>query len=232
MGRGQFALRSAVMVAGAGVATPMAHAGAWSLAEGQQSWFATISRESGDFGQAWRADDFSEFGVGDGWGVNVKIESEIRIGTTYDDRSGGRLGVQKAFAIGERGSFSVQGSLLLGESLDGPECQGGGYEARAAVGTSFSMLGREGYVNVEAARRVRDSCERNALEVATGVELMPAWSFGLKAWKDGNGASASAKAEISTSYNLGFFAVGVGWREEISVNFSEKGWVVSASSRF
>lgn len=220
------------MLAGGGTLAPAAHAGAWTLQEGQQSWFATVSRETGDFGQAWRADDFTEFGVGDGWGVNVKIESEFRIGTTYDDRSGGRLGVQKAFAIGERGSVSVQGSLLLGESLDGPECQGGGYEARAAVGTSFSMLGREGYVNVEAARRFRDSCERNVFELATGLELAPAWNLGLKAWKDGQGVSASAKAEISTSYDFGLFAVGVGWREEISGNFSEKGWVLSASSRF
>lgn len=226
------ALRGALMLASGASLAPMAHAGAWSLPEGQESWFATVSRESGDFGQAWRADDFTEFGVGDGWGVNIKVESEIRIGSTYDDRSGGRVGVQKAFALGERGSFSVQGSLLLGESLDGPECQGGGYEARAAVGTSFSVFGREGFVNVEAARRVRDNCERNVFEVATGVELMPAWNLGFKAWRDGQGVSESAKAQISTSYNFGGFELGVGWREEISGNFSEKGWLVSVSSRF
>ena len=210
----------------------MAHAGAWSLPEGQQTWFVTVSRESGDFGQAWRTDDFNEMGLGDGWGLNVKVESEIRIGDTYDDRSGARLGVQKAFPLGERGSFSVQGSLLLGESLDGPECLGGGYEARAAVGTSFAVLGREGYVNVEVGHRVRDNCERNVFEFATGVEVLPGWNFGVKAWRDGQGVSESAKAQISTSYNFGDFELGVGWREEISGNFSEKGWVVSASSRF
>ena len=210
----------------------MAHAGAWSLASGEQSWFATISRESGDFGQAWRADDFNETGLGGGWGFNVKVESEIRIGDTYDDRSGARFGVQKAFPIGERASFSLQASLLAGESLDGPECPGGGYEARAAIGTSFSRFGREGFVNVEAGHRVRHNCERNVLEFATGVEVAPGWNFGLKAWRDGQGVSESAKAEISTSYNFGEFAVGVGWREEISGNFNEKGWAVSASSRF
>jgi hypothetical protein len=210
----------------------MAHAGAWSLPEGEQTWFATVSRESGDFGQAWRADDFNEIGLGDGWGLNGKVESEIRIGSTYDDRSGVRIGVQKAFAIGERASFSVQASLLAGESLDGPECLGGGYEARAAVGTSFAMLGREAFVNVEIGHRVRDQCERTVMEFATGVELARAWNLGLKTWQDGSGSSASAKAEISTSYDLGFIALGVGWRQEISGNFNEKGWVVSASTRF
>jgi hypothetical protein len=33
-----------------------------------QRWFATISREGGDFGQAWRPYDFTEPGLGDGWG--------------------------------------------------------------------------------------------------------------------------------------------------------------------
>lgn len=221
-----------MMVAGASAAAPMAHAGAWSLPEGQQTWFVTVSRESGDFGQAWRTDDFNEMGLGDGWGLTVKVESEIRIGDTYDDRSGARLGVLKAFPLGERGSFSVQASLLAGESLDGPECLGGGYEARAAVGTSFPVLGREGYVNVEVGHRVRDTCARNVFEFATGVEVLPGWNFGLKAWRDGQGVSESAKAQISTSYDFGDFALGVGWREEISGNFSEKGWVVSANSRF
>lgn len=209
----------------------MANAGAWTLPEGQQSWFATISRESGDFGQAWRADDFSELGLGDGWGVNGKVESEIRIGSTYDDRSGVRLGLQKSFAIGERGSVSVQASLLAGESLDGPECLGGGYEARAAIGTSFAALGREGFVNVEVGHRVRDRCERTIVEFATGLEVLPAWSLGFKAWQDGSGSTASAKAEISTSYNLGLFSVGVGWRQEISGNSMKRaGWFQPAAA--
>lgn len=229
---GCFALRSAWLLAGAGALAPWAHAGAWSLPEGEERTFATVSREAGDFGQAWRTDSYSELGLGDGWGLNGKIESEIRIGSTYDDRSGVRLGVQRAFAIGERGSFSIQASLLAGESLDGPECLGGGYEARAAVGTSFAMLGREGYVNVEIGHRVRDSCERNVLEFATGLEVVPSLNLGLKAWQDGSGDSASAKAEISMSYDFGSFGLGIGWREEISGNFNEKGWLVSASTRF
>jgi hypothetical protein len=49
------ALRRGVLLAAAGGAiAPNAHAGAWALADGMQKWFATISREDGDFGQAWR----------------------------------------------------------------------------------------------------------------------------------------------------------------------------------
>lgn len=39
-----------LLVAAGGAMAPNAHAGAWTLATGMQKWFATISREDGDFG--------------------------------------------------------------------------------------------------------------------------------------------------------------------------------------
>lgn len=228
---GGIRVRGALLLATSGSLAPIAHAGAWSLKEGEQQWFATVSRESGDFGQAWRADDVTEMGFGDGWGVNLKLETQIRIGDTYDDRSGTRIGVQKAFAVGERGSIAVQASLLTGESLDGPECEGGGFEARMAAGTSFQVMGREGFVNAEAAQRFRGDCQRTVVEVATGIAFAPSWNFGLKAWQDG-GPGGSTKAELNLAYDFGFMGIGVGWRQEVSGNFEEKGWIVSASTRF
>lgn len=230
---GRAALGGAVLISAAsGFAAPAAHASAWSLPAGTQQWFATISRETGDFGEAWRADDYVEIGLGDGWSVTGKAEGQIRIGSTYDDRTGFKLGVQRAFAIGERASASVQVSFLGGESLDGPECLGEGFEARAAIGTSFSLGGREGFVNLEAGRRTRGDCNRNVIEAAAGLAFAPDWSLTVKAWRDGQGVSGSAKAEFALARDLGFISVGAGWRQEISGNFEEKGWVVSASSRF
>jgi hypothetical protein len=52
---------------------------------------------------------------------------------------------------------------------------------RAAIGTSFSLVGRNGFVNVEAGRLARDDCERNVFEVATGLEFARSWKLGLKA---------------------------------------------------
>jgi len=225
-------LRGAALIFTCGALAPSANASAWALAEGVQQTFATISRESGDFGQSWRADDYTELGLGDGWALNAKIETNIRISDVYDDRSGFRFGLMKAFALGERGSVSVQASFLGGESLDGPECAGEGWEARAAVGTSFSLAGREGYVNLEAGRRFRGECERGVVEVATGLEFAPDWSLGVKAWQDGTTSAGSAKAEIAISRDFGPLALGVGWREEISGNFEEKGWLVSLSGSF
>jgi hypothetical protein len=152
---GRAAARSILAFVGTAQLAQPAHAGAWSLPQGLHQWFATVSRETGDYGQAWRADDYVELGLGDGWGLNAKVETEIRIDTTYDDRSQYRVGLQKAFALTDRASFAVQASLLAGEAMEGPECQGEGYETRAAIGTSFSLFGREGFVNAEAARRVR-----------------------------------------------------------------------------
>lgn len=231
MGGGGLGLRGAVLLATSGAIAPVANAGAWSLKEGEQQWFATVSRETGDFGQAWRADDFTEVGVGDGWSLNVKVETQIRIDDTYDDRSGVRVGVQKAFAVGERGSIAIQASLLSGESLDGPECEGEGGEIRLAAGTSFQLFGREGFVNAETAQRFRGDCQRAVVEVATGITFAPSWSLGLKAWQDG-GPNGSTKVEANLAYDLGFIGVGIGWRQEVSGNFDEKGWVLSASTRF
>lgn len=119
-------------------------------AEGVQQWFATVSRESGDFGQAWRAEGYTEYELGDGWGLNAKVETEFGIDTTYHDRSQYRIGLQKAFALSEPASFALQASLLGGEAMEGPERRGEGYETHAAIRTSFSMFGQEGYVTLRA----------------------------------------------------------------------------------
>jgi hypothetical protein len=232
MGDSSRALRGALLLAASGSVAPEAFASAWSLPEGVEQWFATISREAGDFGQAWRTDDYNEMGLGEGWGVNFKVESQIRIADTYDDRSGFRAGLQKAFAIGDRASFSVQASVLGGESLDGPECVGTGFEARAAIGTSFSLWDREGYVNIEAGQRNRGSCERSVAEFATGLEFAPEWLLEVKAWREGGAETGSAKAEFVVARDLDIFTLGIGWREEISGNFEESGWIVSARGHF
>jgi hypothetical protein len=230
---GRTALRRACLfIAGGAAAAPSADAGAWSLAQGAQQWFATVSRETGDFGEAWRADDFVEIGLGDGWGVNAKLEGQIRIGSTYDDRTGYRLGVQKAFALGERASFAMGVSLIGGESLDGAECVGTGYEARAALGTSFALWGREGYVNAEVGQRSRGDCERSVMEVATGLAFAENWLLSVKAWREGGGFMSSAKAELGLMYDWDGLGIGVGWREEVSGNFEEKGWVLSVKAAF
>ena len=232
MGEFQLCIRRLAPLACIAAGASPAHAGAWSLPEGVQQWFATISRETGDFGEAWRADDFSEFGLGDGWGVNIKLESEIRIGSTYDDKSGVRLGIQKAFALGDRGSIAIQASALAGESLDGIECQGEGYEVRAALGTSFELWGREGFVNAEAGHRARRDCSRDVVEMAVGLNYADGWDATLKVWNEGGGETGVTKLETSIMRDFWGVGVGVGWREEISGNFEEKGWVLNARVRF
>jgi hypothetical protein len=202
------------------------------LPAGAHSWLASISRETGDFGEAWRADDFTEIGMGDGWGVNIKVESEIRIGTTYDDRSGVRLGIQKAFSLGDCGSIAIQASALLGESLGGVECEGERYEVRAAIGSSFNLWGQEGFVNLESGHRTRGDCERSVTEAAVGYDFAPGWNFTVKAWTEGGAETGVAKAEVSLMRDFWGLGIGVGWREEISGNFEEKGWVVNERARF
>jgi hypothetical protein len=222
----------AVMSGVAPLAEP-ACAGAWTQKAGDQQWIATVSRETGEFGEAWRADDYIDVGFGGGWGVNLKVEGEVRVQDTLDDRTGFRAGLQKSFALGDRASFSVMGSWLGGEALDGPECTSNGYEARTAVGTSYAIGGREGFVNVEAAWRARgDDCERGVIEAAAGIEFAPKWNVLVKAWHEEGDGALSAKAEASLLYDFGPLALGVGWREEVSGAFDEKGLILTARGRF
>lgn len=140
--------------------------------------------------------------------------------------------MQKAFAIGERGSVAVSASVLAGESLDGPECIGEGFEARAAIGTSFNVWGREDFVNVEAGQRSRGGCDRSVLEFFSGYDFAPSWMLGFKSWSEGAAETGSAKAEVMLGNDFDILSVGVGWREEISGNFDEKGCVLVASGSF
>ena len=66
MFQGSALRRGAFLVVASGAIAPHAQAGPWTLAQGAQQWFLTISREDADFGQAWRTDDYSELGLGDG----------------------------------------------------------------------------------------------------------------------------------------------------------------------
>jgi hypothetical protein len=233
MGGGSASLRWLAVISGVAPLAEPAFAGAWTQKAGEQQWIATVSRETGDFGQAWRADDYVEAGFGGGWGLNLKVEGEIRIADTFDDRTAVRAGLQKSFALGDRGSFSVAASWLGGEALDGPECQSDGYEARTALGTSYALGSREGFVNVEAAWRARgENCERGLIEAAAGIEVAQNWSVQVKAWHEEGDGALSAKAEASLIHDFGPIDVGLGWREEISGAFDEKGWIVSARIGF
>lgn len=230
---GKASLRWIVVMSGAAPLAEPAYAGAWTQKPGDVQMTSSLSRESGDFGQTWRADDYAEAGFEGGWGFNLKIEGEIRIADAFDDRTAFRAGVQKSFALGDRASFSVSGSYLGGEALDGPECQSDGYEARTALGTSYAIGSREAFVNVEAAWRTRgDDCGRGVIEAAAGIEFAPKWNLLVKTWREEGDGALSAKVEASLIHDFGPLAIGLGWREEVSGAFDEKGWVVSAQTMF
>jgi hypothetical protein len=56
--------------------------------------------------------------------------------------------------------------------------------------------------------------------------------LGFKSWSEGGAETGSAKAEITRGYDVDIVSVAVGWREEISGNFDEKGWILVARSSF
>lgn len=211
-----------------------AYAGAWTLPAKASQTIATVSRETNGNGQTWRADDYTEIGMGGGWGFNLKVETENRIGFETENRTGARAGLQKSFALGDRGSLSITASYLGGESLDGPDCEGNGYEARVALGTSFALAGREGFVNLEGGSKDRENnCHRSFVELTAGLEVVPKWTILGKAWSEDGSFAHTDKIEANLLYDWDDkLRIGAGWREEVSGDFEEKGWVVSIWKKY
>jgi hypothetical protein len=227
MGGETASLRWLAVMSGVAPLAEPAFAGAWTQKAGEQQWITTVSRETGDFGETWRTDNYGEAGFGGGWGVNLSIDSEIHASDEFDDRVGLRAGVQKSFALTDRASFSVTASMLGGESVDGPDCQGSGYEARAAIGTSFAIAGREGFINLEGAAKSRESCDRQLIELATGIEVVRNLDFVVKGWVEDGAFVHSEKIEPSLLYSFEKSKIGIGWRREVSGAFKEEGWLVT-----
>jgi hypothetical protein len=223
-----------LVVAGLAPFAQEASAGAWTLSGKERQNITAVSREVNDVGQSWRANNYNELGLDGGWQINLKVETENRIGSVNESRTGIHAGVQKSFALGDRSALSVIATYLNGESLDGPDCEGEGYEARVALGTSYPILGREAFVNAEAGWKARgENCGRSVLEVTTGVEVIPRWTVMAKAWSEDGSFAHSAKVESTLLFDWDDgLSVGLGWREEVSGDFEEKGWVVSLWSRY
>jgi hypothetical protein len=233
MAGGSAAARWAIVVSGLSPLAQPAFAGAWTPEPGALKSIATVSRETGEFGQSWRSDGYTEYGFAGGWAANLKFETELRIADLVEERSGFRAGIQKSFALGDRASFSVMASYIGGDALEGPDCQGEGYETRAAIGTSVPVGNREAFVNLETAWRARgDFCGRNLIEAAAGIEVIPKWQVIGKAWSEKGDGARSIKAEASVLRHFDEFSLGLGWREEVSGDFEEKGWVLSAWTDF
>ena len=87
-------------------------------------------------------------------------------------------------------------------------------------------------MNLESGHRTRGDCERSVTEAAVGYDFAPGWNFTVKAWTEGGAETGVAKAEVSLMRDFWGLGIGVGWREEISGNFEEKGWVVNERARF
>ncbi len=219
-------------LAGAACVQAAADAGAWAPARGEGQMIVSLAREAGDFGVAWRADDYLEYGFGGGWAANLKLENQIRTRDGFDDRFGGRIGVQRSFAVGERAAVGVQAAVIGGDALEGPMCAGTGYEARLMAGVSFPVGGREAFVNVEAGARERANCSRTLTEAAAGIDLTDRWRVLGKAWNEQGDGARSTKVEAALFRQFDSFSLGLGYRAEVSNAFSEDGVVAVFWTRF
>jgi hypothetical protein len=64
------------------------------------------------------------------------------------------------------------------------------------------------------------------------MEVADGWTATVKSWVEDGGEGRSSKVEASLSRSFGSLDVGLGWRQEISGAFEEKGWLVSVMQKF
>jgi hypothetical protein len=220
------------LAGGVGVSTE-AHAGAWTQDPGKRLEISTISIERGDFGDSWGTGLLIEQGFAPGWGGHLKYDERRRTTDAIDQRGALELGVRRAFAVAPQAVLSVQGAWLGAEGLKGPQCSGSGYEFRTAAGLSGLIGKRNAYLNLEAAWRSRGAlCEGRLLELAGGLDLSDRWRVLGKAWSDRSDGDASDKIEASLFRDFETFSLGLGYRQEISGEFGERGVVLQVWSRF
>jgi hypothetical protein len=210
-----------------------AAAGAWSHAAGEGLQIATVSKETGEFGDGWRADILFESGLGGGWDVTLKTQSLVRTNFTYDERSTYEAGVRKSFVLGPGSVAAVQASVLGGESLTGPACEGTGYEARAHYGVSRALGSGSVFADLGAAVRERGAdCRRTLVDLTVGVDVGPTWQALGKVWSERGDGAESAKVEALLLRDFGDYDLGLGYRREISGQFEEEAILVSYWARF
>lgn len=208
-------------------------AGAWTQPPGHNQSINSFSRERGDAGETWRSDSLGEYGFAGNWGGRLRLETQLRPDESADDKLSVEIGVQRAFALGERSSVSISASALAGEALEGPDCRGGGFETRAALGRSFAIPAGNAFVNVEAAFRSRGSaCERVVTEAALGGDLGLSFRAIAKVYTETGDRAHSEKAEAMLLYDFGKTSAGLGYRREVSGRFKEEGIVVQVWRRF
>lgn len=233
MGSGvRWALAMAASSVGAVLGAERAVAGAWTQEPGKGIQITNVSRETGEFGEAWRSDAYMEGGFKGNWGLSLKVQSEIRLGDYDDDRTSVEAGVRKSFALTDRSVISVQASYLTSEATIGPECVGDGYEVRGAWGSSTSFGSGTAFVNVESGWRARGDCGRAVSEIAAGADLAYGFRVLGKVYSEEGDGAKSAKAEAMLYFDHEKYSYGAGYRQEVSGAFEEKGWVVSVWRRF
>lgn len=209
------------------VATGEASAGAWPQIASEGLEISEVSRETGAFGEVWRAGYWVEYGLSDRWTGFAKLENEVRVSEFVDDRAGGLLGLRRSIWQAGRSALAFEGGLLFGEATEGLNCEGGGYEAKIAAGRSARLLDREAFVSLDAGWRERGGCGRFAASASAGFELTQHWRVLSSAWTDTGDGDRTATLEVGLQRQIGSFRLGLSYRDEISGAFDQSG--VSAS---
>ena len=209
-----------------------AWAGAWTHEQGAGYSSASVQRDDGAFGGAWRSNAYLEYGAVDGLTLVVKAETLWRDFDAGEDRQAG-LGAVRKRLWSDRGLVvSGQMGVLFGESLEGPICEGTGLETRGLVGWSGEVAGGSVWLNAESAFRNRGGCDRWKLDLAGGYVIDESWSVEAKAYSQHGDGPRSLKLELGVLLDIGKDDLGLAYRREAGSSFEEDSWIVSLSRRF
>jgi len=214
-----------------------ASAGPWSQGKGHVYAEVAVLGQRIDGAGAVRGELYGEYGLTDKLTLTGQLE-----GVRFPQLSGQDQYAYRATArrqIWQKGRFTAafEGGVVGGEAIGGTigGCDTVGGEARLSIGATgrTKRNEREWFAFADAIIREHGNCRRQRLEAGFGQQVLPKWWSVNKVYVEtGSDNARSIKLDSKISRTFGRNELGVGYRQEVSGQFRERGILVSLVRRF
>ena len=206
-------------------------AGAWTQEKGSAYFRASSAFEDHASVKAQRNDIYAEYGMTSNWTVSAKYERVDFSDHNVFDSDGWRITARRRLWSSSGFITSAEIGVLEGAALGGFRgCESRGLEAGFGAGYSGHLAGTDFYTGLTIARREHeDDCYHDRLEAVLGYTQDKKWFWTGQLWSERGENDQSDKVELMLSRRFRQFEIGVGYRKEVSGEFTESASVLALS---
>lgn len=213
---------------------PLASAAPWVEQEGWIYSRSSLSYEQLNQVAGWRGDIYFEYGMSEDWTVTGKLETVAYPQNPIEDGDGVRVTVRRALFRSDQLSVTAEFGALQGSAIGGFNgCDAPGLELRGGAARTQKVFGRDTYMFGELVRREHEACRRDRLELGAGARLTHRIWASSQIWLERrNPVAASDKVQFELLWRQQRVDYALGYRRELSGDFSEQGVFVAIARRF